>query len=62
MKSTVDTQKPNNELLDDANQDTNPSAGIISEKINARFVKKEGWRLHLGVQINLFLYNIKTRL
>ena len=41
MESTgaVDTKKPNNELQDDENQDTNPPMGNISEKINARFVK-----------------------
>ena len=35
----VDTQKTHTELLDDENQKNNPSAGILSEKINARFVR-----------------------
>ena len=35
----VDTQITHNEPLDDENQGTNPSAGVISEKINERFAK-----------------------
>jgi len=35
----VDTQKLENELLDDANEETDPSAGITSEKLHPRFVE-----------------------